>query len=146
MLNAQYLVWAIVPIVVALGALRRHSKEALIFLAANPVMLVYSISHTLNADRACESTCRCGAPSVGEMAAAVLFSVAVAEHIRRLRRERERARREEAQAELLLKRRELETVLLRGRAQRGAAQGPEESAPAALPLQHAELDLGPHAP
>jgi hypothetical protein len=112
-LNAQYLVWAIVPILVALGALRRHSKEALIFLAANPIMLAYSISQALN-----QTGLRVDLPLwgglVGEMAAAVLFSVAVAEHIRRLRRERERARREEAQSELMLKRRELETVLLRG--------------------------------
>lgn len=112
-LNLQYLVWAVVPIVVALGALRRHSKEALIFLAANPIMLVYSISQSLN-----QTGLRVDLPQwgalVGEMAAAVLFSVAVAEHIRRLRREKERARGEEAQAELLLKRRELEAVLLRG--------------------------------
>ena len=112
-LSAQYLVWAVVPIVVALGALRRHSKEALIFLAANLVMLSYSISRSLN-----ETGLRIDLPAwgafVGEMAAAVLFSVAVAEHLRRLRRERERARREEAQTELLLKRRELEAVLLGG--------------------------------
>lgn len=112
-LSGQYIVWAIVPIGVALGALRRHSQEAAIFLAANLVMLGYSISFTLNLTGV-GVTLPLWGYFVGEIASATLFSIAVAAHIRRLRREKESAREEGASAELLLKRRELEGVLLAG--------------------------------
>ncbi len=112
-LSGQYIAWAIVPIGVALGALRRHRQEAAIFLAANLVMLGYSISFTLNLTGV-GVTLPLWGYFVGEIASATLFSIAVAAHIRRLRREKESARLEEASAELLLKRRELESVLLAG--------------------------------
>lgn len=111
--GAGWLVSLIVPVLVAAAALRRRRREAVIFLAANIVMLTYTLAYVLRQNEVGLPLPWWGA-SVGEVVAAVLFAVAVAESIRRLRRESEQARRDEARASLALKRRELESTLLGG--------------------------------
>lgn len=108
-----WLVLLIVPVLVAALALRRRRREAVIFLSANVVMLTYTLAYVLRQNEVGLPLPWWGA-SVGEVVAAVLFAVAVAESIRRLRRESEQARRDEARASLALKRRELESTLLAG--------------------------------
>lgn len=108
-----WLVSLVVPVVVAAASLRRQRREAAIFLAANLVMLTYTFAYVLNQNEVGVSLPWWGA-STGELVSAVLFAVAVAASIRRLRREGEQARRDEARAGLALKRRELESALLAG--------------------------------
>lgn len=108
-----WLVSLVVPVVVAGMALRRRSREAAVFLAANVVLLAYTIAFVLNQNEVGLPLPWWGGPA-GELVSAVLFAVAVAEGIRRLRRESEQAHRDEARAALALKRRELESALLAG--------------------------------
>lgn len=111
--TAEWLLMSLLPIAVGLWALGRNRLEASVFLVANTFMLGCTVSHTLN-----QSGVQVDLPVwsffVGEMMSAVLFSIAVSEHMRRLLRERDEARKEEAEAQIALKRSELETAVLTG--------------------------------
>lgn len=110
---AVRLVLAIVPLVVAAAALRRRSKEALIFLLANVLMLAYFIAYAL-AMLGVNVYAHVPASGfyLGILLSAALFSIAVAEQMRALRAERERTVRSEAESEVLLHRQDLEAARL----------------------------------
>lgn len=100
--------WAVVPVVVAAAELRRRSKEALIFLLANVLMLAYFLAYAL---------AMLGVDAydvlppegfhIGILLSAVLFSIAVAEQMRELRMEKEQAQTDEAEVGVLLHRQEM---------------------------------------
>ncbi|HPS78718.1 MAG TPA: 7TM diverse intracellular signaling domain-containing protein, partial [Thermoanaerobaculaceae bacterium] len=105
--------WAVIPVVVAAAELRRRSKEALIFLLANVLMLAYFLAYAL---------AMLGVDvydvlppegfHIGILLSAVLFSIAVAEQMRELRMEKEQAQRDEAEAEVLLHRQDMASARL----------------------------------
>lgn len=107
------LAWASTPVAVAAFELRRRSKEALIFLLANVLMLVYFLAYAL--DMLGLGVLKYLPPNgfyLGILFSAVLFSIAVAEQLRGLRAEKEQAERDEAEAEGLLHRQELDSARL----------------------------------
>ncbi|MCU0291823.1 MAG: histidine kinase [Thermoanaerobaculaceae bacterium] len=107
------LAWASTPVVVAAFELRRRSREALIFLLANVLMLIYFLAYAL--DMLGLNVLRLLPPDgfyLGILLSAVLFSIAVAEQMRGLRAEKEQAERDEAAAEELLHRQELDRARL----------------------------------
>ena len=107
------LAWAVIPVVVAALELRRKSKEALIFLLANVLMLVYFMAYAL--DMLGLDVLKTLPPNgfyLGILLSAVLFSIAVAEQLRGLRVEKEQAERDEAEAEVLLHRQEMDRARL----------------------------------
>lgn len=107
------LVWAVVPLAVAAAALRRRSKEALIFLVANVLMLAYFVAYALAMlGVRVQAVVPPGGFYLGILFSAALFSIAVAEQMRGLRAERERTLRAEAEAEALLHRQEVEGARL----------------------------------
>lgn len=106
-------VWAAVPLLVSAASLRKRSREGLIFLAANVLMLAYFIVSVLST---IGISLLVDLPAfgwyLGIMLAAVLFAVAVAEHMRELRRRKEQARRDEAASLLQLRQNELDAARL----------------------------------
>jgi hypothetical protein len=110
------LVVAVVPLVVAAVVLGRRSKEALIFLLANVLMLAYFVVYALRMlGLDISGFVPPGGFYVGILLSAVLFSIAVAEQIRGLRGEREQIQRAEAQTEVLLHRQDIEAARLEAR-------------------------------
>lgn len=111
--QVMMLTWSVTPVFVAAAALRTKRAEATLFLAANVLMLTYVVAQVLRAYRIDMYVIL---PSwgwyVGLLLATILFSIAVAAHIRGLQQQKELAQQQEAKAQIELGARKLETAVL----------------------------------